>query len=113
MIIQTSDSCTPSRWDKLKAKLNNLSRTEFEKKIAVTENAVLLDVRKADEINEKPFGEIKHIDYLSYTLADELEKLNPEQHYFVYCFTGRRSARVCVILNNLGFKHVYNLENGL
>lgn len=113
MIIEKSNACAPSRWDRLKAKLNNLSRADFENKIAATENAVLLDVRKADEIYEKPFGKIMHIDYLSYTLADELESLDPEQYYFVYCFTGRRSARVCVLLNNLGFKHVYNLENGL
>ena len=113
MNVQRSESCVLSRWDLLKAKLNNLPLAEFKLKAKLVNSSIFIDVRKAEEIIDVPFKKAMHIDYLSYTLADELEKLDPEQHYFVYCSTGRRSARICVILNNLGFKYVYNLENGL
>ena len=42
-----------------------------------------------------------------------LRKLNKEKRYFVYCRTGRRSANATLIMKQMGFKNVCNVEGGV
>ena len=110
--IQGED-CNLSRWSLLKASLNNLAFSKFLSLIEEFPDAVILDVRTPEEFSSENIKGSINVDYLSPELADELEALNPNKTYFVYCRTGRRSARVCVILRNLGFEKVFNLGAGL
>ena len=43
----------------------------------------------------------------------EIEKLNKDKSYYVYCRTGVRSANSCQLMNELGFDKVYNLIGGI
>ena len=43
----------------------------------------------------------------------EIEKLDKDNSYYVYCRTGVRSANSCQLMNELGFKKVYNLLGGI
>ena len=107
------NACEVSRWSRIKSGLVNLEPNEFFSGAAQDKDAVLLDVRTQGEIDSNPVKGSVHVNYLSRTLADELEQLDPTMHYYVFCHTGRRSARVSVILQNLGFSSVFNLRNGL
>ena len=106
-------SCPVNRWDLIKAGLKNLSYEEFFSSAASKSDIVLLDVRTQEEVEQQPVAGCMHIDYLSYELADQLEQLDKNRTYYVFCRTSRRSSRVCVILENLGFPKVYNLKEGL
>ncbi|NNE29903.1 MAG: rhodanese-like domain-containing protein [Saprospiraceae bacterium] len=97
----------------LKASLNNLAFGKFLTLVENYPDAIILDVRTPEEFNTDKIEGATNIDYLSHNLADELEALDPEKTYLVYCRTGRRITRVCVILNNLGFTKVFNLREGL
>ena len=37
-----------------------------------------------------------------------LEELDPSKNYYVYCKAGGRSAQACSIMQQMGFKNVYN-----
>ena len=106
------NTCPVSRWALLKATLTNLKYEEFLK-LRLSENSITLDVRTKAEFEAGTFSNAIHLDYLSQDLADQVEKLDPDKNYFIFCQTGRRSARVSIILKNLGFKNIFNLEDGL
>ncbi len=108
-----SDICEVPRWQLLKSKLVNLDYPSFVQQYKANNASVLLDVRTEDELFDALREDVLHIDYLSSDLADLLEDLDRSKHYFVYCRTGRRSVRVCTLLRNAGFEHIYNLDGGM
>ena len=46
------------------------------------------------------------------TFAREMDKLDPEKPTYVICQTGYRSSLAASMLENAGFKHVYNVAGG-
>ena len=50
---------------------------------------------------------------LSIMHYEDLENLDHTQTYLIYCRSGRRSLRTCVLMQNSGFGNVFNLEEGL
>lgn len=108
-----SNECKISRWTLAKQTLNNLSPQAFQEFLVENPNAVLLDCRTPDEFE---FGRLKNatnFDYLSRDMVGQIDKLDPEKTYLVYCRSERRSIRTCVLLRNGGIKKVYNLDGGL
>lgn len=106
-------SCNPSRWQLLKQRLANLPPAEFLRAVRQTPEAIILDVRTEDEYPAGAIGKAVNLNYLGEAFLDQLEALDPEKKYFVYCRTGRRSIRVCTLMQNSGFREVYNLDGGL
>ena len=91
----------------------NLSQQEWEEQLEKDENAFILDVRTAEEIEEGYIPKSANIDfYLGPDFLSEVEKLDKNKNYYVYCRSGNRSGQACAIMNNLGFKNAYNLEGG-
>ncbi len=94
---------------------NNIVKKEVRSVFKLPENIndfVLLDVRS---IAENRRGALKNainipIDEIR-ARVNELETLK-EKKIIVYCATGYRSYIVTKFLQNIGFKHVYNLSGG-
>jgi len=110
---QDVKSCPPSRWFLLKQKLNNLTPESFVDKIHETPDAVILDVRKSDELCNGSLPDSVNINYFDYDFWEVIKKMDPNRPYFVYCQSGRRSIRACTLMKNGGFKRIYNLDGGL
>jgi rhodanese-related sulfurtransferase len=106
------ESCEIPRWAQLKASLSNLDGEAFIQLYQSDPSGICLDVRTKEEYDTGHLEGARHLDYLSSTLADELEALDPEPTYYICCRTGRRSVRVAVLLRNMGVK-VFNLDDGL
>ena len=70
---------------------------------------VILDVRTEDEYNEGHIENAINIDYYSKSLKKDLNKLDKNKTYLVYCRSGSRSAKTVTIMEELGFKEVYNI----
>ncbi len=74
-------------------------------------NITILDVREPAEYAFNripgavsiPFGE----------LGERLGELNPDNEIYVVCRTGSRSDMACQLLEEKGFKSVYNVEPGM
>ncbi len=104
--------CRISRWERLKQQINNLDAEAFAQAMQQPD-VVLLDVRRPEEFATGHLPGARNLDYLGEPFIDELEKLDPDKTYLVYCNSGRRSLRTCVLMKNSGFRRVFNLEEGL
>ena len=43
----------------------------------------------------------------------EINKLDKNQSYYIYCRSGIRSANSCALMKELGFKKTFNLVGGI
>lgn len=106
------EHCEVPRWVLLKSQISNLAYSSFFEQYRSDPNALLLDVRTKEEFEAESIDGAINLNYLSHQLADDLEQLDPRKNYYIFCKTGRRSLRVCVLLKNMGYA-VINLEGGL
>ncbi len=91
----------------------DLTQEEWAAQLEQDSNAVILDVRTEQEIEEGYIPNAQNIDiYLGQGFVDELEKLDKSKNYYVYCRSGNRSGQACAIMNSLGFESAYNLQGG-
>lgn len=78
------------------------------------EKAILIDVRTAGEVAQ---GFIKgtntFIDVYSSNFTQQIEKLDKNKTYIVYCRSGARSTTASNIMLKQGFKNIYNLNGGI
>ena len=105
--------CEISRWDLLKKQLNNLDGKAFQQAIEEWKDATLIDVRRPGEFAIDALPNAINMDYLGEGFYDQLDQLDPKARYLVYCRSGRRSLRTCVLMQNSGFENIYNLDGGL
>lgn len=101
------------RWELLKHQLNNLDPEEFQEALQGMEEGVLIDCRRATEVDQGKLPGAINIDYLAPDFWEQIEALDAGKPYFVYCRSGRRSVRTCTLMRNGGFRKVYNLDGGL
>ena len=93
--------------------MKNLTQEEWANELSKTPEAKILDVRTDSEVEEGIIPNAFNIDiYKGQEFISELEKLNKNDHYFVYCRAGSRSAQACAVMQQMGFEHTYNLEGG-
>ena len=93
--------------------MTDLTQHEWTSKLSATDNAVILDVRTQEEAEQGIIPNAKIIDiYKGQGFLDDIEKLDKEKTYFIYCKSGGRSAQACSVMNQLGFKNTYNLLGG-
>lgn len=91
----------------------DLTQADWVEKLKKDDNAVILDVRTQEEVDEGKIPNALHIDiYKGQGFIDEVDKLDKTKTYFVYCRSGARSAQACAVMNQLGFEKTYNLLGG-
>ena len=84
---------------------------EFQDKIN-SENIQLLDVRTKMETDKGVIGDPMLNDFYGEDFKENLKSLNKEEPVYIYCHSGGRSLKAANIMKKMGFKKVYNLENG-
>lgn len=89
----------------------NLDVAAFKQKMKEP-GVVLIDVRTPQETAQGKIEGAKEIDFLAENFEIEIEKLDPEKTYLVYCRSGNRSAKACALMASKGFKYCYNLLGG-
>ena len=72
---------------------------------------VIIDVRTADEFAGGHIPGAINID--AATILEHLKSLNPDGTYVIYCRRGTRSAGVHRLMNEAGFREVYEIEGGI
>ncbi|VAW12153.1 Protein containing rhodanese-like domain [hydrothermal vent metagenome] len=91
----------------------DLSQEEWATQCNNDDNAVILDVRTPAEVEEGYIPDAINIDiYLGQGFLNELEKLDKQKSYYVYCRSGNRSGQACAIMKSRGFENAFNLEGG-
>jgi phage shock protein E len=90
----------------------NLGVKEFSEKIA-EEGVRILDVRTPDEISEGYIEGAQFVDFYREDFKIEIDSLNKEFAYAVYCRSGKRSGKAIEIMQQAGFHNLFNLEGGI
>ena len=105
------DICEIPRWQQLKQTVTNLDFDEFIQSMQSDDKGICLDVRTPEEYAAQHLKGALNLNYLDSNLADQLERLDKQRRFYVYCRTGRRSLRVCVLMKNMNLESI-NLEAG-
>ena len=95
-----------------KAQTTNLTPQEFITKVKTTQNAQLLDVRTPQEWQAGKITSSSCINVNDAAFKQQIEKLDKNKPVFVYCAAGGRSSKAAPILQQAGFKYIYNLTGG-
>ncbi len=74
---------------------------------------VIIDVRTPEEFADGHIENALNIDYYSEIFRDELNKLDKNKTYLVYCRSGGRSGNALNIMKELNFREVYNISGGI
>jgi len=74
---------------------------------------VILDVRRDSEYREGHLENALNLDYYTSGFADELDKLDKDKSYLVYCRSGSRSSGAARMMEELSFKKVYTMLSGI
>ena len=76
-------------------------------------NYIIIDVRNKREFSEGHINGAVNIELSRIKKQIDKLKLDKEQEILVYCQSGIRSKKAVLILEQLGYTHVYNLKGGL
>jgi rhodanese-related sulfurtransferase len=74
---------------------------------------VILDVRTTAEFASGHLENAINIDFYSSTFTVELERLDRNKTYLIYCRLGNRGGKTLDIMAGLGFPRVYNISGGI
>ena len=88
-----------------------LSPKDFAASYQATANAILLDVRTLKEVDTGTIANAKNIVYDD-VFVSKIDTLS-HKPLFVYCASGKRSAKAAKILRDKGYEPVYELSGGL
>lgn len=76
-------------------------------------NNVILDIRTKEEYQGGHLANSKNIDYYASDFQEQLDELDKQATYLIYCRSGNRSSTALQIMKGLGFSRVYELEGGI
>ena len=77
------------------------------------QNFVIIDVRTPEEYANGHIEKAINLDFYSETFKDELDKLDRDKVYLIYCRSGNRSGQALNMMAELGFSEVYNMLGGM
>ena len=73
---------------------------------------IVIDARTSDEFNEGHIKGAKNIDIRQADAFNQIDKLNKDAKYLVYCRTNHRSGIAVQHMMQNGFKVVYQIMDG-
>lgn len=74
---------------------------------------VVLDIRTPEEFAEARLADAIMVDYYASDFADQLDRLDKDVPYVLYCRTGNRSSDAVKTMKSLGFAEVYEIDGGI
>lgn len=82
---------------------NNRNNREF----------VIIDVRTPEEFAKGHIENAVNIDFYSAIFRDDLDKLDKDKTYLIYCRSGRRSGLAVPMMQELDFMEIYDMLGGI
>lgn len=89
-----------------------VSTPEFKKLMADLPDAQLVDVRTATEYKGGHIRLAENIDYKGADFKTKIANLDKSKPVLVYCQAGGRSQKACGMMQDMGFKEIYELKSG-
>lgn len=108
MLLVTWSSCQ----NKKSPSYGVISPQEMEKLRKEQADLILIDVRTPQEVAAGKIEGAMEIDFHSPDFRTQLNDLDRDKPYGVYCKKGARSAGAFKMMQELGFTRVYDMEGG-
>lgn len=93
--------------------VKNMDPGEASNLLANNHDIIIIDVRTPAEFNAGHIKGAKNINIADSDFQSQIEKLNRDSTYFVYCRTGHRSGMAVNLMQQLNFKSIYHLQHGI
>ena len=81
--------------------------------IAEDSNEVILDIRTPEEYDQGIIEGAINIDFYEPTFTADLDALDKDAHYVVYCRSDNRSGQAMSTFADLGFTNVTEIDGGI
>ena len=70
---------------------------------------IIVDVRTPEEFVNGHLEDAINLNINSEDFLDELQELDKDKTYLIYCRSGSRSAQAVAVMEELGYKEVYDM----
>lgn len=74
---------------------------------------IIVDIRTPEEFDDGHIQDAVLIDFRADSFETEMDKLDKDRAYLIYCRTGNRTSQSFEILTKLRFTKVYHLADGI
>ena len=78
----------------------------------INDKVTVIDLRTEKEFENGKIGSSLNIDFQEREFIDNLNKLDKEKPYIIYCMSGNRSSKASHVMKSLGFKMIYHYKKG-
>jgi rhodanese-related sulfurtransferase len=106
-------SCSTAIAGQINLHIDTQSADDHIQQNADNADFYLIDVRTAEEFKAGHLANASYIDFYQKDFISQLEKLDKDKTYLLYCRTGRRSANALEMMKKLGFNEAYNMKGGI
>ncbi|MHC2991910.1 rhodanese [Pontibacter sp. HJ8] len=89
--------------------VKTITPTEYKEQHAKDKKAVLVDVRTPAEFKAGHLGKAQNSDFLGGTFQNDIRDWDKDKTYYLYCASGNRSGKAAKLMQEAGFKKVYNI----
>jgi len=87
----------------------DLTVSEFKEKLE-SQPGLVIDVRTDEEYNNGNLTLTDHqYNFLDGEFENQLDQMDKDQTYYLYCRTGNRSGQAAKLMKERGFNNVYNV----
>jgi len=94
--------------------MSDIDQQKWRSQLESEEDCLIIDVRTSEEFEQLRLPNSINIDFYNpQDFMQELEKLDKNKIYYIYCRTGSRSANTCELMKEIGFAKTYNLLGGI
>ena len=83
-----------------------------EVKDLLNSQITVIDLRTDKEFDEGNIQTSFNLDFQKREFIDNLEKLDKNKEYLIYCASGNKSRKASHIMKSLGFKVIYHYRKG-
>ena len=93
--------------------LETVTPTDAAEVIASDSEVVVIDLRTPDEYAAGIIDGAVNIDFYDTDFAAQLDSLDKDVHYVVYCRSGNRSGQAMGTFADLGFAEITEVDGGI
>lgn len=93
-------------------KVRSIKGQEAKGLIETRKDLIVLDVRTQEEYDAGHVKKALHIDFYSPAFSKHLQALDTDKPYLVYCAVGGRSSKAVGMMEEMGFKQLYEASEG-
>lgn len=94
------------------AEIRDVSVKEFRQAMDALPDEVVIDLRTPGETAKGKIPGAVEIDFYGDNFRSALDGLDRNKPYLLYCAGGIRSGKTAALMQQMGFKKIYNLEDG-